>query len=132
MEIRQCLVVGTDPSCDFVVRGDRFVSPRHCMFSQLRGKSAIYVEDLGSTNGTYVVRGRDNFPIRTKMLVTPHMIVRVGRTILRVPDWLSQSASKSPHGPSADDRPQFTPEAFREAAEAAQAFLEQMRSHRWP
>ncbi len=49
------LVVGSAPSADVVVR-DPTVSSRHCALSALA--SGVTIEDLGSTNGTYVGSAR--------------------------------------------------------------------------
>ena len=45
------MVIGRDPSCDIVVHSKQ-VSRRHAMILDAEG--VIYVEDLGSVNGTYV------------------------------------------------------------------------------
>lgn len=45
-------VFGTDPSCDVVV-DCRYASPRHARVS-LDGQGRVWVEDLGSTNGTWL------------------------------------------------------------------------------
>ena len=44
-------VVGRDPSADFILN-DTSVSRQHC--SLLISKGRIWVNDLGSTNGTYI------------------------------------------------------------------------------
>jgi pSer/pThr/pTyr-binding forkhead associated (FHA) protein len=45
-------LIGTDASCDIVLH-DRTVSAQHCRLFQYRD-SSFALEDLGSTNGTYV------------------------------------------------------------------------------
>jgi pSer/pThr/pTyr-binding forkhead associated (FHA) protein len=70
-------VVGRAPECELRL-DDTFVSQQH---ARLFGKGdAWYVEDLGSTNGTYVNEQR---------LITPAMIqpgdrVRIGTTVLEL------------------------------------------------
>jgi DNA-binding NtrC family response regulator len=50
-----CLIVGTSPQADVVVR-DPTVSSRHCSLKATR--SSLVIEDLGSKNGTYVGAAR--------------------------------------------------------------------------
>jgi len=49
--LRAPFVVGSDPGCDLTLDVD-LVSVRHCRFSETDGD--WWVEDLGSTNGTFV------------------------------------------------------------------------------
>lgn len=58
--------------------GDDFVSSRHALL-QPRA-DGIWVEDLGSTNGTFV----NGAPVTTARLLHPGDIVRIGQTDLRV------------------------------------------------
>lgn len=57
------IVIGRAPSCDIVV-DDEYVTPRHCEIfsggSDPRWPGAWYVRDLGSTNGTRIIRGQPN------------------------------------------------------------------------
>jgi hypothetical protein len=67
------LVIGKSPECGLVVQGDGYVSRRHARL--VRNDSGIYLEDLGSTNGTFVricrmveVEDGDEILIGTTML----------------------------------------------------------------
>lgn len=80
-------VVGTHPSCDWVVN-DPYVSHRHCAI--YRDSSGHYsVEDLGSTNGTFIRRQAPHGPAdihihrRTAILHGDQVII--GRTVLGDP-----------------------------------------------
>lgn len=46
------LNVGRSPDCDLALPGDNFISQYHTRFSLRDG--GCFVEDLGSTNGTYL------------------------------------------------------------------------------
>jgi pSer/pThr/pTyr-binding forkhead associated (FHA) protein len=58
--------------------GDDFVSTRHALLEPR--PDGLWVEDVGSTNGTYVNGAR----VTTARLLTPGDIVRIGQTDLRV------------------------------------------------
>jgi hypothetical protein len=53
-------VLGRSRSADICLRHDEFVSTRHCRFEvrQESGVFKLYVEDLGSRNGTYIDKAR--------------------------------------------------------------------------
>jgi len=57
---------------------DGNISSRHARLTEENGE--FWIEDLGSTNGTWVDKKR----IRKKTLLTPESSVRVGQTILKV------------------------------------------------
>ena len=59
---------------------DAKVSRRHARI--VRNKSAYFIEDLGSTNGTYVNRGRRLLPGNAQLLNDGDEII-VGKTFLR-------------------------------------------------
>ena len=74
---RSALVIGRDPSCDFVL-DDPLASRKHCMIRS-EGDGAFRIEDLGSTNPVYV---------NAKALKKPALLdygdrILVGDTILR-------------------------------------------------
>ena len=58
--------------------GDDFVSSRHAVLEPR--PDGIWVEDLGSTNGTFVNGAR----VTTARLLQPGDVVRIGQTDLRV------------------------------------------------
>jgi len=47
------VVIGLDETCDIVIKGNTFVSRKHCQITFADDK--IYLADLGSTNGTYIM-----------------------------------------------------------------------------
>ena len=70
--------VGREPTLSLHLDEDKQVSRRHARFS-LQG-SEVVVEDLGSTNGTYV----NDQPISTPRTLRPGDKVRVGLTVLEL------------------------------------------------
>jgi DNA-binding NtrC family response regulator len=72
--VETAVVIGSDPSCDLVLR-DETASRRHCSVSL--GPRGFLVRDLGSRNGT-VFEGAH---VR-EVAVPPGAILRVGRTHL--------------------------------------------------
>ena len=75
--VRGPVVVGRSPSADIVV-GAGYVSARHARFS-LMGQN-LFVEDLGSTNGT-AVNGQI---IGDPVALSNHDVVNVGDVSIRV------------------------------------------------
>ena len=71
------IIVGRSPSADIVI-GAGYVSARHARFS-LMGQN-LFVEDLGSTNGT-TVNGRS---ILDPVALNDDDIVTVGDVVIRV------------------------------------------------
>jgi len=78
-------LVGSDPSCDIVI-AEPTVSARHCRLNRL--SQGFTVEDLGSTNGTFVDGQR--LPARQPRLVTPAQRLTLG-LIVPLP-WPSEGA----------------------------------------
>jgi hypothetical protein len=76
LEIRAELVAGRDTANAISIPADGYASGRHARF--LRGDQADIVEDLGSTNGTFVNGDRvtGNRPLR------PGDVVTIGQTQL--------------------------------------------------
>lgn len=78
--MERSLVFGQGPDVDVKV-DDPYCSARHCRIYQ-RG-AAYWVEDLGSTNGTWIIsaeQGRRKVTYRAILL--PGDKVRIGRTTL--------------------------------------------------
>jgi len=71
------LTIGRAGQNDVAVEGDEFASARHVRFEPRR--DGVWVQDLGSTNGTYVNGVRI---VEARRLV-PGDVVRVGETDLR-------------------------------------------------
>lgn len=75
--VRGPIIVGRSPSADIVI-GAGYVSARHARFS-LMGQN-LFVEDLNSTNGTYVNNQRINGPTALRS----NDVVSVGDVSIRV------------------------------------------------
>jgi pSer/pThr/pTyr-binding forkhead associated (FHA) protein len=71
------VVVGRTPECDLRLEQDEFASARHARFEPRR--DGVWVEDVGSTNGTFVNGVRVGHPRR----LAPGDVVRIGETDLR-------------------------------------------------
>jgi pSer/pThr/pTyr-binding forkhead associated (FHA) protein len=71
------IMIGRGADCQLILDDD-YVSTRHARV--VSGVNGIYVEDLGSTNGTYVNGQRITAPTTITMSDT----VRIGKTILKL------------------------------------------------
>jgi len=71
------VTIGRGAQNDIALEGDEFVSARHVRFEPRA--EGVWVQDLGSTNGTFVNGGRIEEPHRLE----PGDVVRVGETDLR-------------------------------------------------
>ena len=78
VEIRAATVVGRDRGSGIQLDGDEFASGRHARIDPR--PDGVWVDDLGSTNGTFVNDER----ITSKRLLEPGDVVRVGETELRL------------------------------------------------
>jgi pSer/pThr/pTyr-binding forkhead associated (FHA) protein len=77
------LTFGRGPGVDVALTGDEYMSPVHCRITERDGR--YYVEDCGSTNGTWIVRqALGGLPMRVygPTLLIAGEKVRIGRTIL--------------------------------------------------
>jgi len=90
MSAERVIIVGTADACHLRVRSD-LVSAKHCAITEVMGADGpvYFVEDLGSTNGTYLVREDPygiNWDIRTvgpsRTRIRPGFQVKIARTIL--------------------------------------------------
>ena len=72
------IIIGRDKSCNIVIN-DPLVSRRHAKITVIEGKK-FYIEDLNSTNGTYV----NNNPILKgkKILLKKNDKIKMGSTTL--------------------------------------------------
>ena len=71
------LTVGRGANNDVSIVGDEYASARHARFEPRR--DGIYVEDIGSTNGTFV----NGIRLTRERKLTPGDVVRIGETDLR-------------------------------------------------
>ena len=71
------LTIGRAGQNDVAIDGDEFASARHVRFEPRR--DGVWVQDLGSTNGTYV----NGIRIDGARRLAPGDVVRVGETDLR-------------------------------------------------
>ena len=72
------LTIGRGGQNDLVLDGDEFASARHARIESRR--DGVWVQDLGSTNGTYVNGTRVEDAVRLE----PGDVLRVGETDLRL------------------------------------------------
>jgi pSer/pThr/pTyr-binding forkhead associated (FHA) protein len=70
--------LGRSAASDIVLKNDDFASGRHAQLTRHGG--LLYVEDLGSTNGTYLDQQRVQGPL----LVNPGQPIRIGQTALEL------------------------------------------------
>lgn len=71
------ILIGRAPECTLVLEDD-YASGRHARLSLQHG--TWMVEDLGSTNGTFLGRNRVQDPVP----IAPGAPVRIGRTVLEL------------------------------------------------
>ncbi|HEY4346364.1 MAG TPA: FHA domain-containing protein [Gaiellaceae bacterium] len=71
------LTVGRGSDNDLPLDGDEYASSRHARFEPRR--DGVYVEDVGSTNGTYV----NGIRLTGDRRLAPGDVVRIGETDLR-------------------------------------------------
>jgi hypothetical protein len=71
------LTVGRGGDNDLSINGDEYASARHARFEPRR--DGVYVEDIGSTNGTFV----NGIRLTKDRRLAPGDVVRIGETALR-------------------------------------------------
>ena len=71
------VLIGRNPECTLVL-DDEFASGRHARI--LRAEDGWYVEDLGSTNGTFVGQYRVGDPVPVETGTS----IRIGRTVIEL------------------------------------------------
>jgi pSer/pThr/pTyr-binding forkhead associated (FHA) protein len=71
------LTVGRGANNDLEIAGDEYASARHARFEPRR--DGVWVEDVGSTNGTFV----NGIRVTRERRLAPGDVVRVGETDLR-------------------------------------------------
>jgi pSer/pThr/pTyr-binding forkhead associated (FHA) protein len=78
IEVAGPTTLGREASSGLHLDGDEFASSRHARIEP--GLAGVWVEDLGSTNGTFVNGDR----VTTRRLLEPGDVLRVGQTELRL------------------------------------------------
>lgn len=78
IEVREPTRLGRGGENAIRLDGDEFASTRHAMLEP--GPDGLWVEDVGSTNGTFVNGAR----VTSARLLAPGDVVRIGKTDLRV------------------------------------------------
>lgn len=71
------VTIGRSSENDLALEGDEFASARHARFQPKR--DGVWVEDIGSTNGTFVNGSKVERPRK----LAPGDVIRVGETDLR-------------------------------------------------
>ena len=71
------LTVGRDSHNDIPLPGDKFASSSHAQFDSR--SDGVWVEDVGSTNGTYL----NGVKLKRPRRLSPGDVVRIGETDLR-------------------------------------------------
>lgn len=78
IEVSASTVLGRDHESGILLDGDEFASARHARIDPR--PDGVWVEDLGSTNGTFV----NDAQITSKRLLQPGDVLKVGETELRL------------------------------------------------
>ena len=73
----QPLTVGRGTNNDLALAGDEYASGRHARFE--RRRDGVWLEDIGSTNGTFV----NGIRLTRERRLAPGDVVRIGETDLR-------------------------------------------------
>jgi pSer/pThr/pTyr-binding forkhead associated (FHA) protein len=81
MEIIKTVIVGQSEKCNIRITTDEYVSGQHCKLFQF-SNGDVFVEDLGSTNGTQIIQGNGLGKLRvtSPMRIFPGDTLVVGRT----------------------------------------------------
>jgi pSer/pThr/pTyr-binding forkhead associated (FHA) protein len=78
----QAILIGRNPECALVLDDD-YASGRHCrIYQDPSGAGGWFVEDLGSTNGTFIGRDKLTSPQPVEVGTT----LRIGKTLLEFRD----------------------------------------------
>jgi FHA domain len=78
LEIQESTILGRASESGLSLDGDEFASAQHARIEP--GADGVWVEDLGSTNGTFV----NGAPVKERRLLQPGDVVRVGQTELQL------------------------------------------------
>ena len=81
-DIFPSISIGRSPE-NVIIVPDPEVSRRHAVISLEGGE--LYIEDLNSTNGTYIYDGKLFQPVKGKQKIAPNSIIKLGnQTIVRI------------------------------------------------
>ena len=81
-DIFPSISIGRSPE-NVIIVPDPEVSRRHAVISLENGE--LYIEDLNSTNGTYIYDGKLFQPIKGKQKIEPNSIIKLGnQTIIKI------------------------------------------------
>ncbi|EWG06816.1 MAG: FHA domain-containing protein [Candidatus Aramenus sulfurataquae] len=81
-DVFESISIGRSPE-NVIVIPDSEVSRRHAVLSLSNGK--LYIEDLNSTNGTYVYDGKLFQPVKGKQEIQANSIIKLGNsTIVKI------------------------------------------------
>ena len=83
-------VIGRDPDCAVWLDASG-VSRRHARIAVERGGDVVAVEDLGSTNGTFV----DGSPVQGSVPVRDGSVIQVGQADLTVRIWSAEKSAET-------------------------------------
>jgi len=88
-------VIGRDPECQIVVTGDPTISRRHCQLAQ-DNLGNVYVTDLDSATGTYVIFGNHRPPKRVvgKEYIQEGDQIAVGSVMFQVHETRAQAPGR--------------------------------------
>ena len=78
VEVTASAIVGRGPESGVSIDGDEFASAQHARIDA--SPDGVWIEDLGSTNGTFVNGAR----VTAKRVLQPGDVVRVGETELQL------------------------------------------------
>jgi pSer/pThr/pTyr-binding forkhead associated (FHA) protein len=145
LPLRDNVTIGRDAQNDLALPDDRKVSQQH---ARIRQEGDTYVvEDLQSTNGTFLERGSENTRITAPQQLRHHDVIRVGSTRLAfepdasppasepeglgetrvgrwLPEFLEPPEGFAPSAQSAPPTPQEPQEAEQRIAELEQQLAE--------
>jgi hypothetical protein len=92
LPLRDNVTIGRDAQNDLALPDDPKVSQQH---ARIRQEGDTYVvEDVQSTNGTFLERGSEDTRITSPQQLRPHDVIRVGSTRLAFEPDASASASE--------------------------------------
>lgn len=75
----EVIVIGQSADCDLRLLDDQYVSAHHCRLIR-RPHTPVIVEDLRSTNGTWLIRGDARIQVTVPQPLYPGDVLVVGRT----------------------------------------------------